>query len=136
MRIEVERIKSSPLEISEDIKAERWDLDSFDVKFVGNIHLNCKFIKAGREIFVECNIATERNIICSRCLSWAHQVCRQDFKRSYSLSLIDSYLDIDEDIREEILLNFPMKVLCSPDCKGICSGCGVNLNIEKCRCKK
>ena len=28
------------------------------------------------------------------------------------------------------------KTLCSEDCKGLCPGCGVNLNHEACRCKK
>ena len=33
-------------------------------------------------------------------------------------------------------LMFPEVLLCSPDCKGICPDCGVNLNREKCRCPK
>ncbi len=135
MRIELEQIKEEPLEISEDIKAKTWEMDSFDIKFVGNIHLDCKFRRLGKEVFVECKVKLARDIICSRCLDNAHQECTQDFKRSYSLPKTSTYLDIDSDIREEILLNFPMKVLCSPDCKGICPGCGVNLNKEECRCK-
>ncbi|MDD5195443.1 MAG: DUF177 domain-containing protein, partial [Candidatus Omnitrophica bacterium] len=46
------------------------------------------------------------------------------------------YLTVDNDIREEVLLNFPMKVLCKPDCKGLCPGCGANLNNEVCKCKQ
>ncbi|MEG2699635.1 MAG: DUF177 domain-containing protein, partial [Hungatella sp.] len=39
-------------------------------------------------------------------------------------------LDVDQLVRDELLLNLPMKVLCDEDCKGICSRCGVNLNHE------
>ena len=28
------------------------------------------------------------------------------------------------------------KMLCKPDCAGLCDGCGANLNHEKCNCKK
>ena len=29
---------------------------------------------------------------------------------------------------------YPSKVLCSDDCKGLCPGCGCNLNTEQCSC--
>lgn len=45
------------------------------------------------------------------------------------------HLDIDQLVRDELLLNLPMKVLCDEDCKGICNSCGVNLNHETCECE-
>ena len=45
-------------------------------------------------------------------------------------------LDLDVPICDEILLGFPMRILCSDDCKGLCAGCGVDLNREACRCTK
>ena len=45
-------------------------------------------------------------------------------------------LDLDAPICDEILLGFPMRILCSDDCKGLCAGCGVDLNREACRCTK
>ena len=48
---------------------------------------------------------------------------------------IDGYdLDVDRLVYEEILLGFPMKVLCQEDCKGICKVCGANLNQGECGC--
>ena len=43
-------------------------------------------------------------------------------------------IDIDELILNEILVNFPAKILCQDDCKGICPVCGKNRNIEPCGC--
>jgi uncharacterized protein len=37
---------------------------------------------------------------------------------------------------EEFFLALPMKPLCHPACKGLCTGCGVNLNTSPCVCKK
>lgn len=45
-------------------------------------------------------------------------------------------LDLDAPICDEILLGFPMRILCSDDCKGLCAGCGADLNREACRCTK
>ena len=48
----------------------------------------------------------------------------------------DGELELDELMREVFLLEMDTKNLCSEDCKGLCPGCGVDLNVEKCRCKK
>lgn len=43
-------------------------------------------------------------------------------------------LDVDQLVCDELILNLPMKVLCSEGCKGICNRCGTNLNCETCDC--
>ncbi len=50
--------------------------------------------------------------------------------------LAGTSLDVDRLIHDEILVNWPMKVLCSEGCKGICRKCGVNLNHESCACDR
>lgn len=50
--------------------------------------------------------------------------------------LIGFDLDVDRLIYEEILVNWPMKVLCNDDCKGICKVCGINLNKGDCNCQR
>mgnify|MGYP000090033718 CR=1 FL=1 len=50
--------------------------------------------------------------------------------------LIGFNLDIDRLIYGEILVNWPMKVLCRDDCKGICKVCGMNLNKGDCNCQR
>jgi len=136
MRIELGKLTDQPLEVSEDIDAKRWDLDSFDIKFIKNIHLDCKLRRLGKDVLVECSVLTHRLITCSRCLVESEQEVNQDFNLTYTVSSDSDYMEIDNDLREEVLLNFPMKVLCKPDCRGICPGCGANLNFEECRCKK
>jgi len=43
-------------------------------------------------------------------------------------------VDLTEIIRDHLMLSAPMKILCRDDCQGLCSGCGANLNSEKCTC--
>lgn len=45
-------------------------------------------------------------------------------------------LDVGTLMRDAFILDLDAKNLCTEDCKGLCSGCGVDLNAEPCRCKK
>ena len=42
----------------------------------------------------------------------------------------DDEIDLTDRVRESLLLEIPMKILCKEDCKGICPYCGANLNEE------
>ena len=44
-------------------------------------------------------------------------------------------IEVDRLVAEQIFLALPVKLLCGDDCRGICPGCGANLNDETCRCK-
>ena len=48
----------------------------------------------------------------------------------------DGFLDMDEPLREQIEMEFPVRFLCKDDCKGLCSKCGQNLNHGECSCNK
>lgn len=44
-------------------------------------------------------------------------------------------IDLSEAIKNIILLNLPMKYICSEECKGLCPTCGVDWNKTECGCK-
>ena len=46
----------------------------------------------------------------------------------------DGFLDMDEQLREQLEMEFPMRFLCTEDCKGLCPKCGKNLNEGECNC--
>ena len=46
----------------------------------------------------------------------------------------DGFLDMDEQLREQLEMEFPMRFLCKEDCKGLCPKCGKNLNDGSCDC--
>ena len=50
--------------------------------------------------------------------------------------LDDGEIDIGDLAYTAFILDMDTKHLCSEDCKGLCPGCGANLNQEPCRCKK
>lgn len=50
--------------------------------------------------------------------------------------LPSAVLDIDDIIEQEILIAAPVKVLCKPDCLGLCPVCGHDLNEGDCGCDR
>jgi uncharacterized protein len=43
-------------------------------------------------------------------------------------------IDVDEIVKEQILLEVPARTLCREDCKGICPECGIDRNTGECDC--
>jgi uncharacterized protein len=60
------------------------------------------------------------------------ELSQQELSESY---FEGDTIDIEALIREQILLALPMYPRCSEDCRGLCSGCGADLNNEQCSCK-
>ena len=88
-------------------------------------------------------------IPCSRCLEPVLVSCPVDYDEEIDMKLSEEEriealdessfiqnkeLDTDKLLHNEILINWPMRVLCKEDCKGICSRCGANLNQGSCDC--
>jgi len=44
-------------------------------------------------------------------------------------------IDVDLIVAEQIFLALPQQPLCRTECRGLCAGCGVDLNHEACRCE-
>ncbi len=43
-------------------------------------------------------------------------------------------MELADSLREQVLLALPIRFVCREDCKGICPGCGKNLNEGSCGC--
>jgi uncharacterized protein len=43
-------------------------------------------------------------------------------------------IDFTNAIQEQAILAIPFNPVCNPQCKGLCSGCGCDLNVERCHC--
>ena len=82
---------------------------------------------------------------CDRCLKEVPVVLELQFDRTVvpeaeeqdadELSLTEErQLDVETFVHNEILVNWPAKILCREDCKGICPVCGQNLNERECGC--
>ncbi len=60
----------------------------------------------------------------------------EEEQEEYELLGEDHCIDLSVLLTSALALELPYTPLCSDECKGICPGCGANLNIEPCTCKK
>ncbi len=83
---------------------------------------------------------------CARCLNTfeypVHLTIATTLKESDEdeedpdmFSLEGDFIDVDEIITTEFILNMDQRFLCREDCKGLCERCGANLNEGPCKCK-
>jgi len=87
------------------------------------------------ELLVQGTLEVDLSCLCSRCAErFSNTVRVQDFSRSYKLASENESIDLTNDVREDILLNFPMNWVCSSSCQGLCPQCGANLNKQTCSC--
>lgn len=94
-------------------------------------------------LIVQADFSAETTLECVRCLNEFAQSLNWDFTELYAFNkksvsesgLImpeDGHIDLQPLIREYALLEIPIKPLCRPNCKGLCSVCGEDLNLRDC----
>ncbi|HBZ01851.1 MAG TPA: hypothetical protein DEO84_11085 [candidate division Zixibacteria bacterium] len=133
-------------EIAEDLELTA---DGFD--FPQPIEVELSAAKSGDEILMQGVVSTAVEMECARCL----EIFEMDInpRIQFVIQLLDisepqpsedddfvilpkttGEYDISQRVREAILLELPLKPLCSETCKGLCPMCGVNLNEGECDC--
>ena len=118
----------------EEVDAEELDIDIGVMHFPDAIRVKAEAWKTGEDLTVQAHIEAERCFTCSLCLEEFHNVFEKDITLHYDIKGLES-VTLDPDIREEIILEHPIRILCRPDCRGLCAFCGVNRNEGPCDCK-
>lgn len=112
------------------------------------------FTNTGRLIIVRGSFSTNVELDCSRCLEklampvevkieeqlpirnfLVEPVEDEDFEEDEISSFFENNIfDLSEYIRQAIVVQLPIKPLCSDACRGLCPTCGTNLNERPCDC--
>lgn len=103
--------------------------------------------RVGAGVLVRGRVHTRVHLECRRCLAPIDFPIDDEFDLyfeplegtedpadSYPLPTGTLELVLDEPLREQLLLRIPTYALCREDCRGLCPGCGVDRNVEPCRC--
>lgn len=130
-----------------------YELDLSDLEFGGAHPIDQPVLVTGQvrnmagALVLEGTAATTLHLVCDRC---AKPFAREktvrletllaqelaDERSDDEIVLLDGdEVDLDDVATTVFVLAMDSKNLCSEDCKGICPGCGVDLNVEACRCK-
>jgi len=106
------------------------------------------FTRVNRGIYAEGHLRTQVQANCARCLEHISYplefeiterflfVPRKEDPEPVYLISGNAVIDISEPTRQQIWINLPIRLLCRPDCQGLCSQCGINLNKEVCSCQE
>jgi len=93
------------------------------------------------------SVSTDAVFSCDRCLENYKFNYNETIEQLYQLghSELDSdeieilpenskEIDISKAIYDVLILNRPIQLICSKNCRGLCVNCGVNLNNKSCKC--
>ena len=118
----------------EEINPNDLDLDIGVMHFPDALTLKIEAWKSEDDLTIQAHVEGEREFTCSSCLEKFNNLFEKDFTLHYDIKGLDS-VTLDPDVRDEIILEHPIRILCREDCKGLCTICGANLNEGPCRCK-
>ena len=120
----------------------------------GDLRIELKITNASSRILVEGQVWAPVRERCSRCDEFYQERLLVDIDEFFvpidseearlapsgSLDEVFTYendkLELLELLRQELVSALPMQAVCRVGCKGLCSGCGVNINSDTCRCEK
>ena len=146
-------VKSINKEVSEEVSIELTSFESrlgdFPILQKSPVVLTITN-QENKTLFIRGAVDVTLSIPCGRCLEEVPtQICFDIDKKLDIMDgvliddemeendyLIGFELDVDKLVYAEILVNWPMRVLCKEDCEGICNVCGANLNKGDCGCQR
>ncbi len=143
LRINVGFLLNQSIGTSRDIHFEypeillKPDLELTDFKGVARVS------RTPQGILIQGEFEGKAPAECVRCLEGFNQTLQTSFDELYAFNrrseteseLIlpeDANVDLEPLLREYMLIEYPIRPVCSPECKGLCSVCGQNLNEELC----
>ena len=122
------------------------------IKLLGPLRVDLKVTNAGERVVVEGDLSGEMELDCTRCAEpfvYPFKVRVEEYfvpegsdeaeipgARELGDVFIfeDERIPLDDLLRQEILASLPIQIRCKPNCKGLCAGCGADLNHEACSC--
>ena len=149
MKLNVRKILSGELnKLDISYELDKTTLPEYDdVEYKDDIKVEGTFTNNGGHMQLSLLCSLEYTATCARCLSDVDGVFNIDFYKTVCnegdlqneddddyAEIHDGELDVDEAIIENVIINFPTKILCSEECKGLCPKCGINLNTGSCSC--
>jgi uncharacterized protein len=156
MRIELDRLQETGDRFSHRYEPEELVLDEGHARLTEPPEVTGRVQTSGREVRVRGKITARAEVDCDRCLKSVETPVETEFDVSYvpeedyrsseaaelqeedmSLSVFDGEtIDVDELVREQLLLALPTRALCTEECKGLCPTCGADLNADAaCGCE-
>ena len=133
MRVAIAEIPEEGLRLTEQIEPASLGLETPEVRFEQPVAVSALFQRHEDDLVVAVEADGTVAPVCARCL----QVFQQPYHGTFQLAIEirrRPVIDVTDEIRQEIVLSYPMIWLCREDCRGLCPSCGSHLNEGPCAC--
>ncbi len=135
MKINLKEIPKDGLFLEEEKTGTFLGLEQNDIIFSWPVQIKADVNHEHNNIKIHIVIRSRIQLQCSRCLKDYEQDLKKEIDMIKSIGE-ETVIDLTQIVREEIILDYPVKLLCKEDCNGLCSLCGKNLNEGDCDCKE
>lgn len=155
MRIELDKLEQTGDRFAHVYEPEEIVLDEEHVRLTAPPEVSGRVRLSGREVRLRGKISARAEVDCDRCLKTVATPIETEFDVTYvpeedyrasdaaelqeedlSLSVFDGEtIDVNELVREQLLLALPARALCGEECKGLCPVCGADRNADACNCE-
>ena len=145
-----ERLLTFDYELPLDIDPEDTSSFLYGVSFPSPMKVSGEITNTAGYMRMTLSMSVDYQAECARCLDTVTGCFTLDLEKTVAPKKLlenldedklddyaiieDGFLDMDEQLREQLEMEFPMRFLCKEDCLGLCSKCGKNLNEGQCDC--
>ena len=147
--LDVSRALKSPGQIfpfEAEVEIEPMEVLSDPVHFV-DVRVEGEYLCTGdNRISLKAAVTSQLDTRCSRCLEPVRIPVNASVDAIYDrqpdpedpdlYSFEASTVELTDAVRDALLLEMPMRILCKEDCRGLCPVCGINLNNGTCTCQE
>ncbi len=149
MRINVSEVmngKTVSIPVDVEMALDFETITDHSIEHAGPVSVKGRVYRVEDEILVDAVYSVDVKFSCDRCLkdvtkTIEGRITRDILEENYQEDdqgdmqiLIDHELDLLVIVKEDLLLNMPMQILCDPECQGLCPVCGADLNTDPCDC--
>lgn len=155
MRLDLEKLEESGGRFAQVYEVGQLSFDDSDVRLTRPVEVRGRVRRRNGEAELTGELHTQVSIPCGRCLksvdfpiavnfderfvnavSWRNEEQHELQSEDLNLSVFDGEtIDVDDLVKEEILLALPGHLLCNEECKGLCPVCGIDRNAGTCNCE-
>jgi uncharacterized protein len=157
LKVELRSLELGEVVLQELDLASVLGLDLAPELSTGPLEVHCELSKSFDVILAKGWVKGKMLLSCDRCLQSFESGYKSYFELQYRSKIEEEpeqdddgesipefsvetvyfegdVLDVADQIRQTVLLSVPMRALCRDDCRGLCGGCGKNLNVDSCEC--
>lgn len=154
MRVELAKLDNNVGNFAHEYADGEFVLEDDRVVVAAAPRVSGRITRTEHEVVVEGEFAAVAEVECDRCLRPVKLPISSNFRLEYvtpetymsfetvelaqedlALSTFDGeVIDVDDIVREQVLLAIPTQAICRENCKGFCPVCGADRNITDCNC--